>query len=83
MDDLMRKIEATARAEGAARVTGIRVRLGALSHFTEAHFREHFEHAAAGSIAEGATVAATLGTEPTDPEAQSVVLESVDLEFSS
>ncbi len=81
MDDLMRKIEATAAAEGAARVTRIRVRLGALSHFTEAHFREHFEHAAAGTLAEAATVEAELGTDPTDPEAQSVVLESVDVEL--
>ena len=81
MDDLILKIEATAHAEGAGRVTAIRVRLGALSHFTEAHFREHFEHAAAGTVAEGAAVQAELGSDPTDPEAQSVVLESIDVEL--
>ncbi len=58
MDDLMRKIEAEARAEGGGRVTRIRVRFGAHSHFTEAHFREHFEHAARGTLAEGAAVEA-------------------------
>jgi hydrogenase nickel incorporation protein HypA/HybF len=62
-------------------VTAIHVRLGALSHFTEAHFREHFEQAAAGTVADGAAVQAELGSDPTDPEAQSVVLESIDVEL--
>ena len=78
MDDLMRKIEAEA---SGARVTRIRVRLGALSHFTEAHFREHFEHASRGTIAEGAAVEAELQTDPTAPDAQGVVLESIDVEL--
>ena len=81
MDDLMRKIEAEARAEGGRRVTRIRVRLGALSHFTEAHFREHFEHAARGTIAEGAAIDAESRTDPTEPNAQGVVLELLELEF--
>jgi hydrogenase nickel incorporation protein HypA/HybF len=81
MDDLMRKIGAEASAEGGARVTRIRVRLGALSHFTEAHFREHFEHASRGTIADGAEVEAELRTDPTEPDAQGVVLESIDLEL--
>ena len=81
MRDLLRKIEAEARAAGGRRVTRVRVRLGALSHFTEAHFREHFEDASRGTIAEGATVDAVLRTNPTDPDAQGVVLESVDVEL--
>jgi hydrogenase nickel incorporation protein HypA/HybF len=81
MNDLMRKLEAEAEAEGGRRVTRIRVRLGALSHFTEAHFREHFEDAARGTLAEGAAVEAELSTDPTEPEAQGVVLESIDLEL--
>jgi hydrogenase nickel incorporation protein HypA/HybF len=81
MDDLMRKLEAEAQAEGGRRVTRIRVRLGALSHLTEAHFREHFEDAARGTLAEGAAVEAELRTDPTEPGAQGVVLESIDLEL--
>ena len=77
MQDLMRKIEAEA---GGARVTHVRVRLGALSHFTVEHFREHFEDASRGTIAEGAAVDAELRTDPTEPEAQGVVLESIDVE---
>ena len=80
MDDLMRKIVGAARAEGGTRVTRIRVRLGALSHFTEAHFREHFADASRGTIAEGAAVEAELGSDPTEPHAQGVVLESIDVE---
>jgi hydrogenase nickel incorporation protein HypA/HybF len=80
MDDLMREIESRARAEGAARVTRIRVRLGALSHFTSAHFCEHFEDAARETVAEGAEVEAELRTDPTEPAAQGVVLESIEVE---
>jgi hydrogenase nickel incorporation protein HypA/HybF len=81
MDDLMRKLESEAKAEDGRRVIRIRVRLGALSHFTEAHFREHFEHASRGTIAEGAEVEAELRTDPTEPDAQGVVLESIELEL--
>lgn len=81
MDDLMRTIAAQAEAEGARRVTRIRVKLGALSHFTPAHFREHFEDAARGTLAEGADVDAELRTDPTEDNAQGVVLESIDVEL--
>jgi hydrogenase nickel incorporation protein HypA/HybF len=81
MADLLRELESSADAEGAARVTRIRVRLGALSHFTEDHFREHFELAARGTLAEGARVDAELRTDPTEPAAQGVVLESIEVEL--
>lgn len=81
MDDLMRTIAAQAEAEGARRVTRIRVKLGALSHFTSDHFREHFEDAARGTLAEGADVEAELRTDPTEDNAQGVVLESIDVEI--
>ena len=80
MRDLIQKIAAEAKAEGAARVTRIRVRLGALSHLTEEHFREHFEDASRGTVAEGAAVEAKLGIDPTEPHAQGVVLDSIEVE---
>jgi hydrogenase nickel incorporation protein HypA/HybF len=80
MRDLMQKITAEARAEGAERVTRIRVRLGALSHLTEDHFREHFEEASRGTVADGAAVEAELCIDPTEPHAQGVVLESIEVE---
>jgi hydrogenase nickel incorporation protein HypA/HybF len=81
MEDLMRTIESRARAEGALRVTRIRVRLGALSHFTPQHFREHFVDASRGTLAEGAEVETRVRTDPTDADAQGVVLESIDVQL--
>ena len=81
MREVVARVEAVAREEGASRVTLVRVRLGALSHFTPEHFREHFEDAARGTVAEGADVEAELRDDPTEPGAQGVVLESVELEL--
>ena len=80
MQDVMRKIGEVAEADGAARVTRVGVRLGALSHFTPEHFREHFDDAARGTVAEGAAVDAVLGTDIADPRARDVVIESVEVE---
>lgn len=79
MDDLVRKVLAVAEAERAARVVRIRVRLGALSHFTPEHFREHWLDASRGTVAEDAEVDATLDTELDGEAAQGVVLESVEV----
>ncbi|HET8651740.1 MAG TPA: hydrogenase maturation nickel metallochaperone HypA [Gaiellaceae bacterium] len=80
MDGLMRQIEQVAAQDGAARVTGIRVWCGALSHFTPEHFREHFERASAGTVAEGARVEVELSEEVTHPDAAGVRLESLEVE---
>jgi hydrogenase nickel incorporation protein HypA/HybF len=80
MRDILGRIEALARAERATRVSRVTVRLGALSHFTPAHFCEHFEDAARGTIAEGASVDATLDTAIGAAEAHGVVLESLEVE---
>jgi len=82
MTDLMREIDEVARADGATRVTRVSVRLGALSHFTPEHFREHFADASCGTLAEGAAVEAVLGADLDDPRANGVVLESLEVELS-
>ena len=80
MTDLMREIEGVARADGASRVTRVSVRLGALSHFTPEHFREHFVDASRGTLAEGADVDTVLEDDLDDPRAAGVVLQSVEVE---
>jgi hydrogenase maturation protease len=80
MRDVMTKIEEVAQAGGAVRVTRVGVRLGALSHFTPAHFRERFDDAAIGTIAQGAEVDAVLDEDIGGPRARDVVLESVEVE---
>jgi hydrogenase nickel incorporation protein HypA/HybF len=76
--DLMREIERVARVEGAARVVAVRVRIGPMSHMTPAHFVEHFEDAARGTVAEGARCEVEP-IDPRDPLAQSIVLASVEV----
>ena len=80
MNDVMRKIESVARESGAARVTRVSVRLGALSHFTPEHFREHFADAARATVAEGAGIDAVVETDLESPSATGVVIESVEVE---
>jgi len=48
-----------AQAAGATRITHIELTLGASGHFTEEAVRQHFELEAAGTLAEGATLAIT------------------------
>lgn len=80
--ELVRRLEQAARAAGAERVSGVTVWLGALSHFSPAHFREHFEDEASGTIAEGAALTIETSDDPTHPDAQSVMLRSADLEVA-
>jgi hydrogenase nickel incorporation protein HypA/HybF len=80
MRDLVGRIDELAAAERATAVTRVQVRLGALSHFTPEHFQEHFEDAARGTRAEGATIEATLCDDTSAPDAVGVVLETVELD---
>ena len=78
--EALRQIEDVAAAEGAARVTVVRVWCGALSHFTPEHFREHFERASAGTVAQGAEVQVELSAEIAHPDAGGLRHESIDVE---
>ncbi len=80
MKDLMRRILSVAETEGATRVTGVSVWLGALSHMSPEHFEEHFVQASAGTLAEGARVHAIVSDDMNDANAQRVLLDSVEVE---
>jgi hydrogenase nickel incorporation protein HypA/HybF len=80
MTNLMRKIDETARAQAAKRVIEVSVWLGALSHMTPSHFAEHFEHAAAGTIADGARLDVTTSDDIGDANAQDVLLKGLQVE---
>ena len=79
MKGLLRKLEALARENGGGRITCVRIWLGALSHFSKEHFREHFEVDARGTTAEGAALEITLSEDPLHPRSLEVVLESADI----
>ncbi len=77
---LMRRVDAVARADGARRVVGISVWIGALCHMSAEHFAEHFEHASNGTIAEGARLDVTVSDDTRDTNAQDIVLRHVEVE---
>ena len=77
---LVRRIESIARAQQARRVVEVAVSLGALSHLSAEHFREHFQIAAAGTAAEDAHLDIDVRTDLTDPHAHDVLLRHVEVE---
>jgi hydrogenase nickel incorporation protein HypA/HybF len=77
---LLRQVEEVAAKERASRVTALSVWCGALSHFSQEHFREHFAQAARGTVAEGADVTVAVSADLTHPDASGVRLEAVEVE---
>jgi hydrogenase nickel incorporation protein HypA/HybF len=77
--DLLRRISQLAQEASATSVTGVTVWLGALSHISAEHFREHFEQETAGSIAEGAELVIESSEDIDHPNAQAILLRSIDI----
>jgi hydrogenase nickel incorporation protein HypA/HybF len=78
--DVIRRIDDLARSTGARRVVRVRVWLGALSHLSAEHFREHYAIEARDTPAAEAIVEIEASSDPGHPQAQLLRLESVDLE---
>ena len=81
--DLMRKVLSIAREQNALKVTCVKVQLGALSHISSTHFREHFANASKKTIAEMAELDIEILSDTNSPDAQSIILKSVDVEKSN
>ena len=77
--DLLHKVTTIALERQATRVTGIKVKLGPLSHISPDHFREHFIHAARGTIAEDATLTIEVMTDANASLSQEVLLEYIEI----
>ena len=60
-------------------MTGIKVKLGTQSHISPDHFREHFIHAARGTIAEGAKLTIEVMTDADASLSQEVLLEYIEI----
>jgi hydrogenase nickel incorporation protein HypA/HybF len=78
--DLVRRMEMAARDAGAVRIAGVQVWLGALSQFSPAHFREHFDDEARGTLAEGAALDIEASADVLHPNAQFVMMQSLEFE---
>ena len=79
MKNLIAKAVEVVDREGGTRATRIGIRLGALSHMSPQHLKEHFDQAAAGTPLEHAELEVEVMDDIADPEAQSIVLTSVDI----
>lgn len=77
--DLIQKIISIAHEQRASKVVAVTVKLGALSHISPDHFREHFIHASHGTIAEGAQLHIEILNNTDDPLAQEVLLENIEV----
>lgn len=80
MRDLIRKIKTISEKEKAKRVVGVSVKLGALSHISPDHFREHFLEESHGTIAEGAKLVIETSSDVHDPQALDILLKDVEIE---
>ena len=76
---LMKRIDSIADENQAESVTCVRVRIGALAHISGDHFREHFEQAARNTRAQDARLEVVELTDTTHPDAQEIVLDSIDV----
>jgi len=79
INDLLKQVETIAKKNKASRVTRAKVRLGALSHISADHFREHFIEGTAGTLAEGAELDIENSADLNDPHAQDILLISIDV----
>lgn len=80
MNDLMAKILNIAKANNAAKVVSVDVWLGALSHMSASHFKEHYDESSKGTIAEGATLNSEVSDDINHPNAQDILLKNIEVE---
>jgi hydrogenase nickel incorporation protein HypA/HybF len=78
--DVVQQMVKLARSAGACRVAHAKIWLGALSHLSAEHFRDHFALEAEDTIAAHAALQIEVSDDPDHAHAQHVRLESVALE---
>jgi len=79
MKNLLAKIESIAREQNAGKIQSIRVKLGALCNISPEHFRQHFFLGNRGTVAEYAELTIIVSEDATDPLAQQILLESIEI----
>jgi hydrogenase nickel incorporation protein HypA/HybF len=80
MSGLLKRIDRILDENSAERVVSVTIQIGALSHITPDHFREHFERATAGTRSEGARLVIETLDDTGHPHAQDIALLSLDVE---
>jgi hydrogenase nickel incorporation protein HypA/HybF len=82
MKGLMQQLQSIAEEHQAKQITGLRVKVGALTHFSKEHFIEHFVQAAQGTLAEGAKVEVELLDDESAPHALDIILDQCEITCS-
>ncbi len=80
INDLIQKINTIMIEKDGKRAVAIKVKLGALSHISSEHLKEHFEIASKHTSSEGAKLECEVSEDLSDPLAQEILLESVEIE---
>jgi hydrogenase nickel incorporation protein HypA/HybF len=80
IDDLIRKVESVAHSRGADKVVSVRIKVGALSHISGEHLREHFARSTIGTIVEEAQLEVETLNDISDPQAQEIRIVSLEIE---
>jgi len=80
LKDVVRKAEEVARRERASRVTRVRLWVGARSHLAGPELKDRWAHAVTGTALAGAEVEIETSRDPGDPNAETVVLRSLDVD---
>lgn len=78
INDLVNKIESVARQQNVKKVVSAKVWLGAMSHISADHFREHFAEGTVGTVAEGASLDVEVSDDLNNPNSQDILLISID-----
>jgi len=78
--NLLSKIQKIAIEESADKIVNVKVKLGALSHISADHFREHFVTGVKNTIADGANLEVEEDKDLNAKDAQDITLVSVDVE---
>ena len=80
LKDILGKMESISNENNNAYIIKAVIKLGALSHISSSHFSEHFYEAVKGTVAENAKLDIIASKNISDPHAQDIILESVELE---
>jgi hydrogenase nickel incorporation protein HypA/HybF len=79
VDNLVHQVVERAQKKRAVKILKISVKLGAFSLMSPMHFREHFNIAAQGTIAENAELEIETSDDIHDPNANRVLLKSFEI----
>lgn len=79
MADLVKKINKISTEQNAEKVIKINIKLGALSHISADHFKEHFVHVSKGTNFENAELEIEEASDVNASDAQDILLESIEV----